>query len=164
MISNFSLLLCLALWLWKQCEGRAQPPIVLLPLRSATATAPHWFLYYCSSHDDISHFVSSAFFFPLISIADYSASVGSDLMREPTELLLPSFTVIALRPVPAGRLRLHAERQIISTEEATILTHQQKAVTDRGQYKHATVHKDRHVTCYNAPIFITFVYNDWEKC
>lgn len=55
----------------------------------------------CSSHDDISHFVSSAFFLLLISIADYSASVGSDLMREPTELLLPSFTVIALCSPPA---------------------------------------------------------------
>lgn len=78
-------------------------PIVLLPSRNALATAPHWFLYYCSSHDDISHFVSSAVFPPLISIADYSASVSSDLMREPTELLLPSFTVIALCSPPAGR-------------------------------------------------------------
>lgn len=77
-------------------------PIVLLPSRNALATAPHWFLYYCSSHDDISHFVSSAVFPPLISIADYSASVSSDLMREPTELLLPSFTVIALCSPPAG--------------------------------------------------------------
>lgn len=42
------------------------------------------------------------FSFPLISIADYSASVGSDLMREPAELLLPSFTVIALRSPPAS--------------------------------------------------------------
>lgn len=77
-------------------------PTVLLLARSAAATAPHWFLYYCSSHDDIFHFVSSAFFLPLISIADYSASVDSDLMREPTELLLPSFTVIALCSPPAG--------------------------------------------------------------
>lgn len=81
---------------------QSSAPLVLLPRRSALATAPHWFLYYCSSHDDISHFVSSAFFLPLISIADYSASVGSDLMREPTELLLPSFTVIALCSPPAG--------------------------------------------------------------
>lgn len=97
----FSLLLSsfLALTVWSQ--GCA--PIVLLPSRNALATAPHWFLYYCSSHDDISHFVSSAVFPPLISIADYSASVSSDLMREPTELLLPSFTVIALCSPPAGR-------------------------------------------------------------
>lgn len=96
---SFSLLLSSFLALltvWSQ--GCA--PIVLLPSRNALATAPHWFLYYCSSHDDISHFVSSAVFPPLISIADYSASVSSDLMRE---LLLPSFTVIALCSPSAGR-------------------------------------------------------------
>lgn len=86
----------------RRVQRRSSASTVLLPRRSVLATAPHWFLYYCSSHDDISHFVSSAFFLPLISIADYSASVGSDLMREPTELLLPSFAVIALCSPPVG--------------------------------------------------------------
>lgn len=46
--------------LWRQSSDSI---VSLLP-RSA-ATSPHWFLYYCSSPDDISHFVSSAFFPPL---------------------------------------------------------------------------------------------------
>lgn len=122
--------------MWRQSSA----PIVSLLPRSAAATAPHWFLYYCSSPDDIFHFVSSAFFLPLISVADYSASVDSDLMREPTNLLLPSFTVIALCSPPALlRLMLHGEQQIISTEEVTdISTHQQKAVTDRQPYNSQT--------------------------
>ena len=54
------------------------------------------------------HILSAQPFSPLtpISLADYSASVGSDLMREPAELLLPLFPVIALlslQPGPSSR-------------------------------------------------------------
>lgn len=101
--SLLTLSLCLStVFLHDSVWRQSSAPIVSLLPRSAAATAPHWFFYYCSSQDDISHFVSSAFFLPLISVADYSASVDSDLMREPTKLLLPSFTVIALCSTPAG--------------------------------------------------------------
>lgn len=64
----------------------------------------------------------------MISVADYSASVDSDLMREPTKLLLPSFTVIALRSPPAGPAEAQAARGAannIKAEEVTdISTHQ----------------------------------------
>ena len=40
------------------------------------------------------HILLVQLFLGLISIADYSASVGPDLMKKPTELLLPSVKVI----------------------------------------------------------------------
>ena len=72
--------------------------------KMAMASALHWFLLLLASSRWHFPFCQLSPFsaLPPISLADYSASVGSDLMREPAELLLPSFPVIALLSLQPG--------------------------------------------------------------
>ncbi len=130
-----SLLACLPSGLWDQCENWALPSCL---------EEVHWQLHLIDSFIIALLMIT----FPILSVQLFS-SLWFQLLIIPHQSALiwwgsqqsycfPHLQLLLSAPPQPTLHRLHAEQQIISTEEATdILTHKQKAVTKTEQYDQA---------------------------
>lgn len=140
-------LLCFPSWLWEQRKGRA------LPQLSYCLKEVHWQLHLIDS------FIIALLMmtFPILSVQlfppppDFNCwlfRISRLWFDEGANRVIASLIHTYCPPLSPGRpvwLRLSAEQQIISREEATdILTHQQKAVTEDDTTTHGPGHQHTH--------------------